>query len=112
MPHGRSFIVHDPEALVDVLPNYFNQTKFLSFVRQLNLWGFKRLTREVRGKAYYHELFLRGRPYIALRIKRHKVCTDLYDMKYLKTQFKLSILLNELLLGQGKWVQTHSQSSG
>jgi hypothetical protein len=73
MPHGRSIIVHDPDALVEVLPRYFNQTKFLSFVRQLNLWGFKRLTREVRGKAYYHELFLRGRPYMALRIKRHRV---------------------------------------
>lgn len=57
----------------DVLPNYFNQTKFVSFVRQLNLWGFKRLTRGVEGKAYYHELFLKGRPYFALRIKRHKV---------------------------------------
>lgn len=74
MPHGRCFVVLNRDALVrDVLPNYFNQTKFVSFVRQLNLWGFKRLTRGVDGKAYYHELFLKGRPYIALRIKRHKV---------------------------------------
>jgi hypothetical protein len=53
MPHGRAFVVKDPDALVrDVLPIYFSQTKFLSFVRQLNLWGFKRLTRGVQGKAY------------------------------------------------------------
>jgi hypothetical protein len=53
MPHGRAFVIKDPDALVkDVLPHYFNQTKFLSFIRQLNLWGFKRLTRGVQGKAY------------------------------------------------------------
>ncbi|KAL7503560.1 hypothetical protein ACHAXN_001336 [Cyclotella atomus] len=74
MPHGRAFVVNDPGALVrDVLPNYFNQTKFVSFVRQLNLWGFKRVTRGVTGKTYYHELFLRGRPYMALKLTRYKV---------------------------------------
>jgi hypothetical protein len=70
LPHGRAFTVLDPEALVkEILPTYFHQTKFLSFIRQLNLWGFRRLTRGVLGKAYYHELFLRGRPYMVLRVK-------------------------------------------
>ena len=74
MPHGRCFAIHDHDALVkEVLPRYFNQTKFVSFIRQLNLWGFKRVTRGVYGKTYYHELFLRGRPYMSLRLKRHKI---------------------------------------
>jgi hypothetical protein len=74
MPHGRCFVVINPDRLVaEVLPRYFNQTKILSFVRQLNLWGFKRLTRGLSGKAYYHELFLRARPYLALRLKRESV---------------------------------------
>ena len=74
LPHGRAFVVHDPDGLVEkVLPYYFSQTKFLSFIRQCNLWGFKRLTRGVEGKVYYHELFLRGRPYMSRRIKRHKL---------------------------------------
>ncbi|KAL7519164.1 hypothetical protein ACHAWX_003958 [Stephanocyclus meneghinianus] len=74
MPHGRCFVIHQSEVLAtEVLPRFFNQTKFLSFIRQLNLWGFKRLTRGVDGKAYYHELFLRGRPYLALRLKRMKI---------------------------------------
>ena len=74
MPHGRCFLVHEPDRLVaEVLPRYFNQTKILSFIRQLNLWGFKRLTRGVDGKAYYHELFLRGKPYLSLRLKRMKI---------------------------------------
>ena len=74
LPHGRAFAIHDPDGLVTkVLPRYFNQTKFVSFIRQCNLWGFKRLTRGVEGKVYYHELFLRGRPYMALRLTRHEV---------------------------------------
>lgn len=74
MPHGRAFIVKKPKLFaVDVLPRFFKQTKYLSFTRQLNLWGFKRITKGLDGGAYYHELFLRGRPYLAMRMKRHKV---------------------------------------
>lgn len=41
MPSGRSFIVHKRDTFVDhILPRYFRQTKYKSFVRQLNLWGF------------------------------------------------------------------------
>lgn len=64
MPHGRSWVVLDKEALVtEVLPKYFNHSKFESFNRQVNGWGFKRLMK--RGpdyKSYYHECFLRSRP--------------------------------------------------
>jgi hypothetical protein len=74
MPHGRAFIVKKPKLFaVDILPRFFKQTKYLSFTRQLNLWGFKRITKGLDGGAYYHELFLRGRPYLAMRMKRHKV---------------------------------------
>ena len=74
MPHGRAFVVKKPKLFaVDVLPRFFKQTKYLSFTRQLNLWGFKRITKGLDGGAYYHELFLRGRPYLAMRMKRHKV---------------------------------------
>mmetsp|Transcript_34804 Transcript_34804/g.73437 ORF Transcript_34804/g.73437 Transcript_34804/m.73437 type:complete len:289 (-) Transcript_34804:195-1061(-) len=74
MPHGRSFIVKKPKLFTtNVLPRFFKQTKFLSFTRQLNLWGFKRITRGVDAGAYYHELFLRGRPYLAMRMRRQKI---------------------------------------
>ena len=40
-PSGVSFKVYKREEFVDkILPKYFKQTKFKSFVRQLNLWGF------------------------------------------------------------------------
>jgi hypothetical protein len=74
MPHGRSFIVKKPKLFTtNVLPRFFKQTKFLSFTRQLNLWGFKRISRGVDAGAYYHELFLRGRPYLAMRMRRQKI---------------------------------------
>ena len=41
------------------MPSYFKQTKFASFQRQLNIYGFKRLTTGKDCGGYYHELFLR-----------------------------------------------------
>ncbi|KAL7535186.1 hypothetical protein ACHAXR_009009 [Thalassiosira sp. AJA248-18] len=74
MPHGRAFIVKQPKVFTThVLPRFFKQTKFLSFTRQLNLWGFKRITRGLDAGAYYHELFLPGRPNLVLRMKRQKI---------------------------------------
>ena len=42
-PHGISFQVHDPDLFKAlVLPEFFKATKYRSFQRQLNVWGFKR----------------------------------------------------------------------
>jgi hypothetical protein len=74
MPHGRAFIVLQPQQLRDiVLPRFFKQTKFMSFTRQLNLWGFKRITKGVDSGAYYHALFLRGRRCLAMLMRRQKI---------------------------------------
>ena len=56
MPHGRCFMVKDPTEFVkEYMPTYFNQHKFASFQRQINLYGFKRLTGNTPDKgAYYH----------------------------------------------------------
>eukprot|EP00804_Cyclotella_cryptica_P016511 CCRYP_004728-RA/>CCRYP_004728-RA protein AED:0.05 eAED:0.05 QI:182/1/1/1/1/1/2/309/697 len=74
MPHGRAFKVKDTDACTtDVLPRFFKQTKYASFIRQLNLWGFNRIARGTDAGAYYHELFLRGRPNLAMRMRRQKI---------------------------------------
>lgn len=74
MPHGRAFLVKQPKTFASqVLPRFFKQSKYLSFTRQLNLWGFKRITRGKDMGAYYHEIFLRGRPHLAMRMKRQKI---------------------------------------
>jgi hypothetical protein len=52
---------------------YFKQSKLTSFQRQLNLYGFARLTRGPDAGGYYHELFLRNREHLCKRMTRTKV---------------------------------------
>jgi len=72
-PHGRCFVVHKPKEFVDLLPKYFKLSKLASFQRQLNLYGFQRLTRGRDRGGYYHELFLRDRVFLSHNIQRIKV---------------------------------------
>jgi hypothetical protein len=73
-PHGRSFVVHKPSLFVDhVMPQHFAQTKFASFQRQLNLYGFVRLTTGRDKNGYYNENFLRGHPELVSKLKREKI---------------------------------------
>lgn len=74
-PHGRAFLVHDHERFVkEVMPNYFRQTRFSSFQRQLSLYGFLRLTHKGPDSgAYYNEHFLRGLPHLCTQMHRTRV---------------------------------------
>jgi hypothetical protein len=55
---GLAFKVHRPKEFVHhIMPRYFNQTKYKSFQRQLNLYGFSRITRGPDKGCYLHELF-------------------------------------------------------
>jgi HSF-type DNA-binding len=65
LPHGRAFLVVNKKRFVkEVLPKYFHcQQHYTSFQRQLNIYGFLRLTKAGPDQnAYYNELFIRGRP--------------------------------------------------
>jgi len=75
MPHGRSWRVLQPDVFSEIaLPKYFNnQSKYSSFMRQVNGWGFKRITRGPDRNSYYHELFVRNNPELASTMTRRKV---------------------------------------
>lgn len=74
LPHGRAFIVRQPKVFTSTtMPLYFRQSKLTSFQRQLNLYGFRRITQGADAGAYYHEKFLRGRPQLSMRMNRQKV---------------------------------------
>lgn len=72
-PHGRAFVIHQKQAFVEcIMPKYFKQTKLTSFQRQLNLYGFTRISRGTDGGGYYHELFLRGMAHLCHNMVRIK----------------------------------------
>ena len=56
---GGSFKVHKPLEFVDkIMPEYFHvQTKYKSFQRQLNLYGFTRIHQGTNKGSYAHKLF-------------------------------------------------------
>lgn len=72
--HGRAFMVHKRVEFVErVLPVYFQQHKFASFQRQLNLYGFSRISTGKDKGVYYHESFLKGRQLLTTKMTRTKV---------------------------------------
>jgi hypothetical protein len=83
-PHGRAFKIHDRSAFEDqILPAYFSkQSEISSFQRQLCLYGFRRFAGTHSDQhAYYHELFLRGRPDLCQLIHRARLVRQSASMK-------------------------------
>ncbi|CAJ1937580.1 unnamed protein product [Cylindrotheca closterium] len=70
-PDGRSFTIADPKEFTDkIMSHFFNQTKYKSFQRQLNFYGFYRTCRgKIRG-VYSHPLFQRNQPALCNHMKR------------------------------------------
>eukprot|EP00592_Proboscia_alata_P024970 CAMPEP_0194448074 /NCGR_PEP_ID=MMETSP0176-20130528/129364_1 /TAXON_ID=216777 /ORGANISM="Proboscia alata, Strain PI-D3" /LENGTH=657 /DNA_ID=CAMNT_0039275009 /DNA_START=1023 /DNA_END=2992 /DNA_ORIENTATION=+ len=70
-PHGRSWRVLKPKAFEEkIIPQYFRHGKYNSFTRQVNGWGFRRITQGPDHNSYYHEFFLRGLPHLCKRMRR------------------------------------------
>jgi hypothetical protein len=61
LPCGRIFRVHDIKAFEKItLCTYFNQTRYRSFLRQLNMYGFKRVPIGIEKKrGYTHSMLNR-----------------------------------------------------
>lgn len=76
LPSGKAFKIHKPKEFAEIImPQYFNQTKYRSFQRQLYIYGFDRIkdkSSEDFG-AYFHELFLRGASDLCLDMTRKKI---------------------------------------
>lgn len=74
LPHGRAFAIHKQGLFQsEIMHRYFKQSKITSFHRQLNLYGFQRLTQGRDCGSYYNEYFLRGKPFLSRKIIRIKV---------------------------------------
>ena len=75
LPHGRSFKIHDPNRFEQTLmTTRFKQSSFMSFVRQLNFWGFKKIKKAGDDEgSYWHPSFLRDEPDMCyMMVRNHK----------------------------------------
>ena len=75
LPCGKAFQVFDPMAFEQVvLSHYFNQSQYKSFQRQLNIYGFYRITKGRNKGGYFHEsCFVRGKPDLCQFMIRTKI---------------------------------------
>ena len=71
MSHGRSWKIIDQVRFSnEVIPQFFAQSKQASFMRQVNGWGFIRITQGCDQNSYYNELFLRTKVHLVKFIQR------------------------------------------
>lgn len=75
LPHGRAFAIHDKDTFIrDILPRYFPGCQLPSFQKQLNLYGFHKVTvgKDKGTFNYFHAHFLKGRPSLSEKIQRRR----------------------------------------
>jgi hypothetical protein len=70
---GRAFIVRKPERFIkEIMPKYFDQTKFNSFRKQIHLYGFCLIKKGLGSGGYRHDLFRRDSPHLCMKMVRKK----------------------------------------
>ncbi|XP_059523792.1 heat shock factor protein 4 isoform X2 [Myotis daubentonii] len=79
-PSGTSFLVNDQSRFAkEVLPQYFKHSNMASFVRQLNMYGFRKVVSIEQGGLlrperdhveFQHPSFVRGREQLLDRVRR------------------------------------------
>jgi HSF-type DNA-binding len=71
---ASSFKVHNTHRFVDeIMPQYFKQTKFKSFQRQLNIYNFQRVHDGPNRGGYHHPYFVRNAPELLKLIPRKRL---------------------------------------
>jgi hypothetical protein len=71
------FTIHKPKLFASrILPKYFENIHYKSFIRQINIYGFSRARTE-EGVAYHgayvHPLFVKGNPDLCFQMTRTKI---------------------------------------
>jgi hypothetical protein len=72
LPDGFSFVIVDKRRFSDViLPKYFREALFHSFIRKLNRWGFRRVKSRGKGEesSFAHNNFVREKPWLCLKMR-------------------------------------------
>merc|ERR1719343_150752 len=70
--NGTSFAIHNKSVFEDdIIPIYFQIKRWKSFQKQLNVYGFEKLSGKRR--VYYHPYFIKDEPSLMVLMKREKV---------------------------------------
>ena len=88
--YGNGIYVRDADKLLDVLQLFFGQTKYRSFIRQLNFWHFERVLEGPEKGAFVHPFFLRGNRAMCSYMSRH------VDPKTMMQKLKTAAIKSDL----------------
>ncbi|KAM9050629.1 heat shock factor protein 1 isoform 3-T3 [Megaptera novaeangliae] len=112
-PSGNSFHVLDQGQFAkEVLPKYFKHSNMASFVRQLNMYGFRKVVHIEQGglvkperddTEFQHPCFLRGQEQLLENIKRKVTSVSTLRSEDIKIhQDSVTKLLSDVQLMKGK----------
>ncbi|XP_068382261.1 heat shock factor protein 1 isoform X4 [Eschrichtius robustus] len=112
-PSGNSFHVLDQGQFAkEVLPKYFKHSNMASFVRQLNMYGFRKVVHIEQGglvkperddTEFQHPCFLRGQEQLLENIKRKVTSVSTLRSEDIKVhQDSVTKLLTDVQLMKGK----------
>eukprot|EP01138_Halocafeteria_seosinensis_P002771 gb/GECG01002832.1/.p1 GENE.gb/GECG01002832.1/~~gb/GECG01002832.1/.p1 ORF type:complete len:555 (+),score=93.36 gb/GECG01002832.1/:1-1665(+) len=69
--NGHSIVIDKVTRFsTEVLPNFFKHSNYASFVRQLNMYGFYKVSPDPSCREFMHKLFKKDRPDLLTYIKR------------------------------------------
>ena len=87
--NGFTFWIHQRMEIGPFIKRYFRQTKFQSFLRQLQSYGFTWGQKQWNRNLCSHPLFIRGKQFLCTQMKRRRlVITEEKRKKKTKTMMK------------------------
>uniref|UniRef100_A0A671PAT9 Heat shock factor protein 1-like n=1 Tax=Sinocyclocheilus anshuiensis TaxID=1608454 RepID=A0A671PAT9_9TELE len=119
-PSGNSFHVFDQSRFSkEVLPKYFKHNNMASFVRQLNMYGFRKVVHIEQGglvkpekddTEFQHPYFIRGQEHLLENIKRKVTTVSNIKHEDLNTE-EMSKMITDVELIKGKQESMDSKIS-
>mmetsp|Transcript_26762 Transcript_26762/g.50041 ORF Transcript_26762/g.50041 Transcript_26762/m.50041 type:complete len:501 (+) Transcript_26762:85-1587(+) len=99
----RAFQVHNKELFAEmVMPVYFDSKNYKTFQRNLNLWGFRTVSKGPRKGECSHALFVRGQPDLCRSMVRVRNKTNPPERFYQQGLQAMHAAENEVDSAQGE----------
>jgi hypothetical protein len=111
LPHGRGFMICKKKLFEkDVMPKFFSKhSKYTSFTRKLNRWGFVRVTRGPEMGAYYNKLFHRDNSILCLQMTCNRPNGMGLGQEFALSHARPASHIQQLCLSQAAQIQIQIQ---